>query len=120
MLAGLDTHSPHGRELARQMGFSLASEKLDKHLSEAIEQFSPPKQEPRKMRGLARLANLTETIVKQMDDKADAVADRLVAAQARHEATLAKFEDFTSAVEKIADEAEASIGQISNLPPPSA
>lgn len=117
-MTGLDTHSPHGRELARQMGAHVAAERLNKHLSEAIEEFKP--KEARPMRGLQRLANLTGSIVKQMDADADAVADRLVAAQARHEGTLAKFKEFTAAVEHAADEAEAALGQISNLPPPSA
>jgi hypothetical protein len=98
------------------MGFS-ASEKLDKHLTDSINALS---KEAKPMRGLQRLANLTGTIVKQMDADADAVADRLVAAQARHEGTLSKFKEFTAAVEHAADEAEAALGQISNLPPPAA
>jgi len=120
-LPALDLTSPHGKELSRQLGLTLAaSEKLDAHLTASIEALTQKKESKYPMRGLARLSNLTETLVKEMDAKADAVADRLVAAKARHEATLVKFEDFTAAVEKVADDAEAALGQISNLPPPNA
>jgi hypothetical protein len=113
----LDLTTSHGKELARQLGLS---QKLDDHLTRAIAEFSPQKEGQTVMRGLARLSNLTESLVKQMDAKADAVADRLVAAEVRHTAALSKFEEFTAAVETAATQAEAALGQISNMPPPSA
>jgi hypothetical protein len=123
--------TPHGRELARQLGITLgapdrpanqtldASIKLDQHLTESIQALTP-KESPRPMRGLQRLSNLTGSIVAQMDKEADEVADRLQAAKTRHDAALGKFKDFTVAVEQAATEAEAAIGQLSNLPPPGA
>lgn len=68
------------------------------------------------MRGMKRLANLTETVTRAIDDKADAVADRIVAGQARAEAAIGKFDALATDMEKTADDIEAALGQISNDP----
>lgn len=69
------------------------------------------------MRGMQRLANLTESLTKSIDAKADAVADRIQKAHERGEAAITQFEGYALEVEKTADQIEASLGQISNGPP---
>jgi hypothetical protein len=95
-----------------------AGEKLQSHLDQAIADLTAP-QEGVTMRGMRRLANLTETLQKSIDAKADAVADRIEKAHARGEAAIGQFENYAAEVEKTADEIEASLGQISNHPPSS-
>jgi hypothetical protein len=95
-----------------------AGEKLQSHLDQAIADLTAPQEGPT-MRGMNRLANLTETLQKSIDAKADAVADRIEKAHARGEAAIGKFEAYAVEVEKTADAIEASLGQISNLPPSS-
>jgi hypothetical protein len=93
-----------------------AVERLDRHLTQAIEQMKTepqPESEP-VMRGMKRLANLTATVAAAMDAKADAVADRITAGQARAEAAIAKFDGFAAGIERTADEIEAALGQLSN------
>lgn len=70
------------------------------------------------MRGMRRLANIAETVTKAMDARADAVADRIVAGQARAEQAIGRFEDYAGTIEQTADEIEAALGQITNLPTP--
>lgn len=68
------------------------------------------------MRGLQRLAHLTQSVVGDMDAKADAVCDRIVAAQSRAVAVIDKFGDMATAIERTASDVEAALGQISNDP----
>lgn len=93
-----------------------AGEKLQSHLDQAIAELTA-QQDSTHMRGMRRLANLTETLQKSIDAKADAVADRIEKAHARGAAAIGQFEAYAAEVEKTADEIEASLGQISNLPP---
>lgn len=93
-----------------------AGQRLDGHLSAAIEEFSAREESEPTMRGMQRLANLTETVTKSIDAKADAVADRIVSGQARAEAAISKFGDLATSIEKTADDIEAALGQISNDP----
>lgn len=93
--------------------------RLDTHLRRSIAALSNPNESETSMRGMRRLANLTETLQKSIDAKADAVADRIQQAHARGEAAVGQFENYAAEVEKTADEIEAALGQISNLPQPS-
>ena len=68
------------------------------------------------MRGMQRLANITQTVLKDMDAKADAVADRIVAGQERASAVIGKFGSVADAIEATANEVEAALGQFSNDP----
>lgn len=90
---------------------------LERHLTQSIQQFSTPQERPH-MRGMQRLANLTETLIKSMDADADAMADRITAGHARAQAAIGKFGDFAVSIEKTADEIEAALGQITNSPTP--
>lgn len=87
---------------------------LDRHLTQSIEQLSPKPESETAMRGMRRLAHLTQTVSAAMDAKADAVADRITAGQARAEVAIAKFGEYADGVEATAAEIEAALGQITN------
>ncbi len=70
------------------------------------------------MRGMQRLAHLTETLTKSIDQRADAVADRIQKAHDRGTMAIGQFETYAVNVEKTADDIEAALGQISNVPTP--
>lgn len=104
---------PPNSELFRQTRFD-ASERLDKHLALAIADLKP--ESPKIMRGMQRLAHLTSTAMANMDAQADAVADRIVAGQARAAVVIQKFGALADGIEQTANEVEAALGQISNDP----
>lgn len=92
-----------------------AAARLDRHLKQSIERLSKPETESEPtMRGMQRLANLTASVTQAIDAKADAVADRITAGQARAETAIGKFDGLAASIEKTADEIEAALGQISN------
>ncbi len=70
------------------------------------------------MRGLQRLANLTESLSKSLDAEADEVCDRLEAAQQRGKQVITRFRGYADEVEKKATEVEDVLNQISNSPLP--
>lgn len=95
---------------------SDASVRLDQHLTSSIAEFSSSNVSEKPMRGMQRLAFLTQNAVSEMDKRADAVADRLTAAQNKSAAVIDKFGAMADSIERSADEAEAALGQISNDP----
>lgn len=104
----------------RETAAAAAGEALDQHLQTAIADLTPPPatSEP-KMRGMQRLAFLTQNAVADMDKKADAIADRIAAAQARGEQVMQQFDDHATSMEKAADDAERALAQITNGNPTS-
>jgi chromosome segregation ATPase len=97
-----------------------AGEKLEQHLTQAINELKPPQQEGEKaMRGMQRLAHLTENLTKQLDAKADEVADRIERAHERGQAAIGRFSEHATQIEQTADEIEKALGQITNGPPTS-
>ncbi|MBP1296609.1 hypothetical protein [Bradyrhizobium elkanii] len=96
---------------------SETAAQLDQHLTSAIAELAPPT-EGKPMRGMQRLAHLTQTAVADMDKKADAIADRIAAAQARGHATMDKFDSYAASIEQAADDAEKALAQLTNSPPP--
>jgi hypothetical protein len=93
-----------------------ASKHLDDHLAAAIAEFTPPKEGPPKMRGMQRLAFLTQDLVKNMDAEADKVADEIQEAHDRAQAAIGKFRAHGADIRKVADDIEAALGQITNSP----
>jgi seryl-tRNA synthetase len=89
--------------------------RLQSFLDRSIADLSPHERSE-SMRGMQRLAHLTEALTKSIDAKADAVADRIQKAHARGEAAITQFEGYATDVEKTADQIEAALGQISNGP----
>lgn len=75
-----------------------------------------PKERPKLMRGMQRLANLAPTIMASLDAKADVVADNLVAQQARAESAIEQYDGLAQSLGKVADEVTAALGQITNDP----
>jgi hypothetical protein len=96
---------------------TTAAEALDQHLQRSIADLKPPTESEPKMRGMQRLAHLTQTIVADLDKEADAVADHLVAGQDRAKAAIDKFRDYAGSIHQTADEIERALGQITNSPP---
>lgn len=104
-------------EAALQSPVPEAAKMLDQHLAAAISEFSPSRGSKPVMSGMQRLANLTESVVKLIDARADEAADRIAAAQVRAEAAIKKFDEHAAGIERTAAEIEAALGQISNGPP---
>jgi hypothetical protein len=71
------------------------------------------------MRGMKRLANLTETLMKQIDAEADAAAEELTAAVGDAKTAVGEFRSHAGEVRKVAADIRAQLGQISNIPPDS-
>ena len=95
-------------------------EKLDRFLREAIKNLSPPpKQRDEAMRGIQRLANASSALLQQADAAADAAAEKLEKAYAKHMNVARSYEEFADEVSKKADEALDQLNQISNAPPTS-
>lgn len=94
----------------------VAAAALDAHLAISIAELSPTPESKNHMRGMQRLSNVTQTVLKDMDAKADAVADRVIAGQARAAAVIEKFGNVADAIERTADEVESALAQFSNDP----
>ncbi|MFT4115414.1 hypothetical protein [Bradyrhizobium sp.] len=92
------------------------AQRLDEHLVAAISEFSAPTEDPPKMRGMQRLAFLTQDLVKNMDAEADKVADEIQEAHDRAQAAIGKFRAHGKDIRKVADDIEAALGQITNSP----
>lgn len=90
-----------------------AANAYEKFLDNAIAELKP---ESKHMRGMQRLSNVTQTVLKDMDAKADAVADRIVAGQARAAQVIEKFGNVADAIETTANEVESALAQFSNDP----
>ncbi|MBR0700185.1 hypothetical protein JQ599_09760 [Bradyrhizobium diazoefficiens] len=92
----------------------IATAKLEQHLSAAIAELGPPREQP--MRGMKRLAFLTQDLVKNMDAEADKVADEIQQAHDRAQGAIDKFRQHGADIRKVADDIEAALGQITNSP----
>lgn len=89
------------------------SNAYEKFLNSAIAELGPAP-ESKHMRGMQRLSNVTQTVLKDMDAKADAVADRIVAGQARAAEVIEKFTTVAVGIENTANEVEAALAQFTN------
>ncbi|MDN3278771.1 hypothetical protein QWJ07_31230 [Frankia sp. RB7] len=103
-----------GAEIARSTSLPTAAAQLQQHLTAAIAELAPPKETP--MRGMKRLAFLTQDLVKNMDAEADQVADEIQSAHDRAQSAIAKFRQHGADIRKVADDIEAALGQITNSP----
>ncbi len=93
-------------------------ERLDRFLGEAIGDLKSGsgKVDPMSA-GVRRLANLTSSLTKEMDDHANALADRLQKARDRSTEAMGKFGAYVDTVETAAKEAEDTINQLTNGAP---
>jgi hypothetical protein len=78
---------------------------------------SPTNQGDLNMRGLKRLAGLTERIMKQIDDEADAVANEITAAHGEAKSVIGEFRGHAGEIKKVAADVRQQLGQLSNIPP---
>jgi hypothetical protein len=69
------------------------------------------------MRGLQRLANATQSVLKDMDDEAGAVADELIAAQAETKEVIAGFKGVVGDIRANNQAVRDVLAQITNGPP---
>lgn len=98
----------------RQHRVLSTSQRLDEHLTSAIAEFTLER--PKIMRGMQRLANLAPTIMASLDAKADVVADKLVAQQAKAVAAIDQYDGLANSLGQVADTITAALGQITNDP----
>jgi hypothetical protein len=82
-----------------------------------VAQAASTTQGDHQMRGLARLANLAETIMSDIDKEAGDAADELVAAKQEAFQTVGHFRAHAGEIRKVAADVKAQLGQISNMPP---
>jgi hypothetical protein len=101
-------------EMVRLAARPVSAARLEQHLSAAIAELAPPKEHA--MRGMKRLAFLTQDLVKNMDAEADKVADEIQQAHDRAQAAIGKFRQHGAEIRKVADDIEAALGQITNSP----
>jgi len=92
-------------------------ERLHRHLDAAISTLKDNLDGP-KMRGIQRLANASNTLMKQADAIADAAAAKLETAYGKHIEVAGKYAAHADVVAKKADEALDQLNQISNLDDP--
>jgi len=104
-------------EMARLAALPAASVKLEQHLTAAIEEFSAKIEGKPKMRGLARLAELVENGMKELDDDADKAVEEFLEAKAKGKEALGNFRSHTAEVRKKIDDALQQLGRISNMDP---
>lgn len=104
-------------EIERVLATRTAVMQLDAHLAATIAEFSPPKQGAAKMRGLARLADLVENGMKELDDDADKAVEEFLEAKAKGKEALGNFRGHTAEVRKKIDDALQQLGRISNMDP---
>lgn len=71
------------------------------------------------MGGLDRLANVIHSNHAKADVRADALADKLEAAYKKVDSVMTAYDAHADAKFKEAEDAEAALLRISNLPPPS-
>ena len=69
------------------------------------------------MRGMKRLSNLNQSLMKTLDDKADALADELEAAGKEAMDGLSRAADHVAEVKKNTAEFLADLGLMTNSPP---
>lgn len=70
------------------------------------------------MRGLQRLANATQSVLKDMDDEAGQVADELIAAQAETKEVIAGFKGVVGDIRANNQAVRDVLAQITNGGPP--
>lgn len=90
----------------------LQADLLDLHLSRSIARYSP--KEERNMRGMQRLANATQTVLKDMDAEAGKVADDLIAAQADSRDVLDGFQRFVGEIKANTAQVRDVLAQLTN------
>lgn len=110
--------APAAPQIEQAVRSTIAARTLDNHLTQAIRELAPPPTEEGKpkMRGMQRLAFLTQDLVKNMDTEADKVADEIQDAHDRAQAAIGKFRAHGADIRKVADDIEAALGQITNSP----
>jgi methyl-accepting chemotaxis protein len=96
------------------VGDLSAPARLDALCARVIEEFGDRRGE---MRGLKRLSELTQRMMKDLDSEADAIADEMQAASDRAKGSMRKFRDAAVEIRRTADEVDAELGQISNVFP---
>ncbi len=93
------------------------AEYLAEQATAAATALPTQQQQEQTMRGMQRLANLAQTITQEIDAEANAAADKLVAAKQNAKSAIGKFHEHAGAIQKVADDVVAQLGQISNMPP---
>lgn len=108
--------SRSGRFRAPPAPATDAQAQLAAHLEQSIAEFSEPepKVERPVMRGMKRLANLTTSLVQQMDAEADKAADEVQAAHDYAREAIGKFREQGKQIRQNADDMLAQLGQITN------
>ena len=127
------THRPHPDFELSRAGWELyhlprrypranyplaASEQIaqDEFLAEAVGAASTTKQGDQAMRGVKRLANLAEQLMKQADAEAEVVADELTATHGDVKAAIGEGRAHVAEVKKVAAEVRAQFGTFTNNP----
>lgn len=89
---------------------------LDDHLTAAIEELKIQPPEESKMRGITRLANATQVLLKQADAEADSAAAEVEAAVNEQMDVAAQYKKLASDARAKAKEARDALNQMSNDP----
>jgi hypothetical protein len=110
----MDFLSPHGRELAHHMGITLPAPALP---AVPKPEQTPPKQGTRVMRGLARLTNLTNSVIAQMDKVADDLATDIQKSADEIKGCMDGFTTVRDQMTQTATEAKAVLNQLTNGAP---
>lgn len=108
--------SAPAEQIAQAAVSTIAARTLDRHLTQAIAALAPEEGKP-KMRGLARLAELVENGMKELDDDADKAVEEFLEAKAKGKEALGNFRIHTAEVRKKIDDALQQLGRISNMDP---
>lgn len=69
------------------------------------------------MRGLRRLSDIAERVTKTLDQEADQVAEKFEEAHRRGQQAIGQMRNYATDMERAAEEVEAALGQLSNMPP---
>ena len=93
-----------------------AYQRLDRHLEMAIAELKSKGNY--NMRGFERLSTLGEDLFADLDNKCNAVCDRIVAAKQKGAAVVQQFEVLANDVEQKAEAAENVLRRLSNMPNP--
>lgn len=69
------------------------------------------------MHALLRVAHLTDGVNARLKKRADQIAQRIERAEVRNDESLQRYDNYATELERTADEMDAMLGQISNMPP---